>query len=144
MNATLPVSREIVAHDFVNATYGKLDSAKIASAVETLKATTTAYPATGSVASFIFYLQFQVQITNGKTFNGKAGGISSAGGGALFGDVYTGDLNRLYSDTVSFQFIATPVYLSIQFFDRHSNLLGTFQSGAVSTVAGTGGGTGGW
>ena len=95
-------------------------------------AATSSYPANGSVASFIFYLQFQVNITSqgGKTFNGKAGGISSPGGGALFGDVYTDDLDKLYSDTHSFEFQSLPVYLSILFFDKDSNLLGHFQSGS--------------
>jgi hypothetical protein len=52
----------------------KLAEDKLNAAVAALQATQTAYPATGSVVSFIFYLQFQVNITNGKSFNGKAGG----------------------------------------------------------------------
>lgn len=96
------------------------------------------------MASLIFYLKFQVNITNGKTFDGHAGGASSPGGGALFGHVYTDDLDRLYRDTVSFEFQATPVYLSILYFDSHSKLLGHFQSGAVSIVTGIGGGKGKW
>lgn len=116
-------------------------------AVELIQSTagTTGYAATGNVASFIFYLQFQVNIKDGKAFNGKAGGVSTPGGGALFGTVYTSDLDRLYRDTVSFQFTAlASVYLSIVFFDGHSNALGTFQAGGISTVNGTGGGSGHW
>lgn len=140
------VSKDIIAHDFVVGFHDKMEKDKVDAVVKSLKSTTTAYPATGSVASMIFYLKFQVQIKghNGKTFDGDAGGVSSPGGGALFGDVYTDDLQRLYSDTVSFEFQGTPVYLSILFFDKHSNLLGHFQSGAVSTVIGVGGGTGHW
>lgn len=140
------VSKEIVAHDFRVAMHGKMDKDKMDAAIAALSATTASYPANGSVASFIFYLQFQVTITSpgGKQFNGKAGGLSTPGGGALFGDVYTDDLNALYSNTVSFEFQGTPVYLSILFFDGNSNLLGHFQSGAVSTVTGIGGGTGSW
>lgn len=137
-------NKDTIAHNFTNSVNGKLDKQKIDAAVASLKSTTTSYPAKGSVASFIFYLQFQVTVTGGKTFNGKAGGVSSPGGGALFGDVYTDDINKLYRDTVSFEFQSTPVYLSILFFDGHSNLLGHFQSGAVSTVAGIGGGSGSW
>ncbi|HEY0603384.1 MAG TPA: VapA/VapB family virulence-associated protein [Herpetosiphonaceae bacterium] len=139
-----PVDTNIVAHDFLVAMHGKLEQEKIDAAVTALKATTAKYAATGSVASLIFYLKFQVSIKGGKTFNGNAGGASSPGGGALFGDVYTDDLDRLYRDTVSFEFNATPVYLSILFFDGNSNLLGHFQSGAVSTVLGIGGGKGEW
>ncbi len=138
------VTPEMIAHDFHVATAGKVDDATIASVKKGLAATTASYGANGSVASMIFYLKFQVNIKNGKSFNGNAGGVSSPGGGALFGDVYTDDINKLYSDTVSFQFNCTPVYTSLLFFDKHSNLLGHFQSGSVSTVLGTGGGSGHW
>lgn len=138
------VSPEIIAHDFHVAAEGKLEEKVIAATKKSILTTSSSYPAKGSVASFMFYLQFQVNITNGKSFNGKAGGISSPGGGALFGDVYTSDINKLYSDTVSFQFNCTPVYTSLIFFDKHSNALGTYQSGSVSTVLGTGGGSGKW
>lgn len=139
------VNREIIAHDFQAAMNGKLDDKTISSVKKQILSATTSYPANGSVASMIFYLQFQVIITNGgKTFNGKGGGISSPGGGALFGDVYTDDINRLYSDTVSMQFNCAFAYTSVLFFDKNSNLLGSFQSGSVSTVAGVGGGSGSW
>jgi len=144
MNSQPAVSKEIIAHDFRNTLHGKMEDAQLAKATNAILTATNSYSATGSVASLIFYLQFQVSIKGGKTFNGKAGGVSSPGGGALFGDIYTDDLNALYANTVSFSFQSTPVYLSIQFFDKHSNLLGHFQSGAVSTVAGVGGGSGDW
>jgi hypothetical protein len=105
---------------------------------------TTAYAANGSVASLIFYQKWQVAIKGGKTFNGNAGGISTPGGGALFGTVYTSDINRLYNDTRSFSFNSASVYINVLFYDKHSNYLGTFQAGGVSTVVGTGGGTGKW
>lgn len=139
-----PVDTNIVAHDFMVATHGKLEQEKIDAATAAIKATTSKYGASGSVASMVFYLKFQVNVNGGKSFNGNAGGLSSPGGGALFGDVYTDDINRLYRDTVSFEFNATPVYLSILFFDGNSNLLGHFQSGAISTVLGIGGGKGEW
>ena len=106
---------------------------------------TTGYAANGSVASLIFYQKWQVVIKDGgKTFNGNAGGISTPGGGALFGTVYTSDINRLYSDTHSFSFNSVSVYTNVLFYDKHSNYLGTFQAGGLSTVAGNGGGTGSW
>jgi len=140
------VDRNLIAHDFLVNTTGVLEDKQIKAAVNKLTTATTKYPASGSVASFMFYLQFQVNIkeSGGKSFNGKAGGLSTPGGGALIGDVYTDDLNRLYQDTVSFQFNASPVYTSLLFFDKPSNLLGHFQSGSVSTVGGIGGGSGKW
>jgi hypothetical protein len=146
MATTHPVSKEIVAHDFEISVHGKLDQAVIDATVKSLLTETSRYPANGSIASLIFYVKVQVNITSqgGKSFNGNAGGVGSPGGGALFGDVYTDDLNRLYRDTKSFEVNSTPVYLSVLFFDGNSNLLGHFQSGAVSTVAGVFGGTGSW
>lgn len=139
------VDRQAVADGFVRHAEGKLEQDKVDAAVVALKAADTSYPANGSVASFMFYLQFQVSIKDGgKRFDGKAGGITTPGGGALFGDVYTDDLNRLYAATKSFEFQATSVYTSLLFFDGNSNLLGHFQSGSVSTVNGVGGGSGSW
>ncbi|MEO5928291.1 MAG: VapA/VapB family virulence-associated protein [Candidatus Kapaibacterium sp.] len=139
------VDVQAIATDFATTMQGKLDSETINNVVTSLKTTAQAYPANGSVASFIFYLKFQVSVKNGgKTFNGDAGGLTTPGGGALFGDVYTDDINRLYKDTTAFEFQGTPVYLSILFFDKNSNLLGHFQAGAISTVIGVGGGSGKW
>jgi hypothetical protein len=140
------VDTATLANDFAARMQGKMEPEQIQAAVEKLKssANTASYSANGSVASLIFYLKFQVTVKGGKTFNGNAGGISTPGGGALMGDVYTDDINRLYSDTCSFEFQATPVYTSLLFFDSHSNLLGHFQAGAVSIVTGVGGGSGSW
>lgn len=140
----LTISKEAIGEDLRTSLQGALEPAAVDQAVERLVTTTTSYPATGSVASFVFYLQFMVTVTGGKRFDGKAGGLTTPGGGALFGDVYTDDVNRLYRDTVSFQFNATPVYTNLNFFDSNSNFLGSFQSGSVSTVLGTGGGSGSW
>ncbi len=144
MNPQVASNREAIANDFVNVTRDILDQEKINDVVETLTSDAESYSANGSVASFIFYLQFQVRVSGGKSFNGKAGGVTSPGGGALIGDVYTDDIDRLYRDTVSFEFQATSVYTSLLFFDSSSNLLGHFQSGSVSTVNGVGGGSGSW
>lgn len=137
---------ELLAHDFRLINHGKLEEEKIAQGEMVLKnaSNEASYHANGSVASMIFYFKFQVNIDDGKSFNGQAGGVASPGGGALIGDVYTDDIQRLYRDTVSFEFNCTPVYTSILFFDGHSNLLGHFQAGAVSVVAGVGGGSGKW
>lgn len=145
MDAQQTVDKQTVADDFAEAVKGVLDQDKIDAAVASItSAATTGYAANGSVASLIFYLRFQCSVSGGKTFDGNAGGLASPGGGALIGTVYTDDINALYSNTVSFQFTCTPVYTSLIFFDSNSNVLGTFQAGAVSIVSGVGGGSGSW
>lgn len=134
----------VIAEAFAESVKGVLEQGVIDRAVASLKATTAGHSANGSVASMIFYLTLQVIVDGGKTFDGQAGGISSSGGGALFGTVYTDDLDALYARTQSFQFNATPVFLNINFFDGHANLLGHFEAGGTSTVLGTGGGKGSW
>lgn len=106
-----------------------------------------AYSASGSLASLVFYVRATCRINDGKSFSGSAWGVSFPGGGALFGDVYLEDgvsLEVLYQDTVSFKFIATPVYTTFLFYNSAGNLLGHFQAGSVSTVSGTGAGEGRW
>ena len=112
-------------------------------------ATAPGYSADGSVASFVFYSKWTCNITsgpaNGKRFSGQAGGIGLPGGGAIFGTVYSDDVMRLVSSTHSFQWTAAAfTYTSLIFFDSDSNFLGSFQAGGLSTVNGTGGGTGSW
>lgn len=139
------IDRKFIAEDFAAHLAGKLGIEKINSAVKTILETTTHYPATSSVASSIFYLKFQVQVKDGrKTFDGNAGGILTPGSGALIGDVFSDDIDDLYANTDSFQFDATSAYTSLLYFDKNHKLLGHFQSGAVSTVNGIGGGSGKW
>lgn len=138
-------TKNYVAQQFAVSAHDKLDQKTIDKNVDSILAADTAYGAKGSVASLVFYMSFQVEMNSGgRIFNGKAWGVSFPGGGALFGDVYTDDLDRLYNETESFQFTGTPVYFSIVFFDAAGNVLGTFQAGALSTVIGTGGGGGSW
>src|SRR5690606_12336766 len=160
MTDTTTVDKEILVADFARATEGALDPELVEAASERLRTLTTAHSAQGSVASMIFYLQVAVDIEGGKRLRGHAGGISTPGGGGARGDVYTDDLDRiyssthslrftahlvrLYSSTKSFQFNASPVYFNVNFFDKSSHLLGHFQAGAFSTALGTGGGTGSW
>src|SRR5215470_2892118 len=140
----MTVGQDVVAHDFVKSIQGKLDPDKISAIIQQVLTANTRYPTSnGSVICAFFYMRFTVDC-QGKAFIGNAGGIGTVGGGALLGDIYTDDINRLFSSTTAFQFNMTPVYTSLIFFDGHSNALGTFQAGAVSTCAGTGGGSGSW
>jgi hypothetical protein len=144
-----------LAVDFKEHFTGKLSEDVVRRTVESLEKVTeaqlkaaTAHGAHGSLASLIFYVKGQCSIYGGKTFNGSAWGVSFPGGGALFGDVYltaaAPTLDQLYSKTSSWTFTATPVYTAFYFFDSKEVLLGHFQAGSVSTVTGTGGGSGGW
>ncbi|MEX2499847.1 MAG: VapA/VapB family virulence-associated protein [Wenzhouxiangellaceae bacterium] len=148
------VNPKQLADDFKASFTGQLDDDVVQQTCKSLEASTpeqlkaaTSYGANGSLASLVFYVKAQCNINGGKTFDGSAWGVSFPGGGALFGDVYLADassLNDLYSRTSSFTFTATPVYTAFYFFDSKSTLLGHFQAGSVSTVTGTGGGSGGW
>lgn len=147
MDTKYTVSKEIIARDFVLAAHGKMDNDRIDAVVESLVSTTPAYYAKGNFQSIVFYLHCHIIIPsqNAMQFNGNAGGITGIGGGIIFGDVYTNDLDRLFSNTISFQYNILSVYTTLLFFDAYSNLLGHFQSGGFSTTGlGTGGGSGGW
>jgi hypothetical protein len=145
-NSADSVTKETVASDFAERFRGKFRQDKIDAAVEVILKTSNRHPADGSVVCLLFWCQYSTAIKGGRQFVGNSGGIGGIGGGALWGDVYTDNLYRLYYNTVSFEFNATPVYISLLFFDGNSNLLGHFQSGALSAplIVGVGGGTGKW
>ena len=146
------LSNTQLADDFKELFKGQLSDDVINKSVEQiteakLKAATSV-SANGSLASLVFYVKAQCNVNGGKSFNGSAWGVSFPGGGALFGDVYLSEasssLDDLYKRTTSFTFTATPVYTAFYFWDSKNTLLGHFQAGSVSTVTGTGGGSGSW
>ncbi|BCN46627.1 virulence-associated protein VapO [Prescottella equi] len=103
------------------------------------------YSVHGLVTSLAVYQHFSVTVEDGgKTFTGDSGGISIPGVAVLKGTLFTDDLQRLYNDTVSFEYNAVGPYMNINFFDSHGTLLGHVQSGSIGTLTGIGGGTGGW
>jgi hypothetical protein len=122
---------------------GKLEDDKLDAAVSSLAAQTESYRTSGNVISGIVYLRFTLDLS-AKRFIGDAGGLSTPGGGALIGAIYTDDLDRLFNNTRSFSFVGTVGYLVMYFYDSNHALLGTGQFGAVSIVSGAGGGTGRW
>ncbi len=148
MDSLIQIDRGQISRDFESAFAARLPDTTISKMSEQLKtvalAAASSYPANGSVASLVIYTKCQCVIKGGKTFDGSAWGIALPGGGALIGDVYTDNLDALYARTTSFALVATPVYTSFIFTDDDANVLGSFQAGAVSTVAGSGGGRGSW
>jgi hypothetical protein len=158
LSALLKPTPEMIAADYVNMFHGRLDAklveanAKKLIALQSVKpvsagaadAASTAYKASGTIASLIFGMQLTVQISGGKELSAWAGGFSSPGGGTAWGSVFTDDINDLYMYTTQFSFISSPVSLSVIFYNAQNGVIGNFQSGGVSTVAGTGQGRATW
>jgi len=141
------ISRETIAQDLRELVKHKLDNTQLDAAVESVFAPATRFPATGSIASLVLYVKFQIQIKEPtlKTFNGNAFGAAIPGGGALVGSVFTPNLTKLLRDTSNFIWDALPAYTGVYFFNSQGGLLGHAQFGAISTVGiGGGGGDGGW
>jgi hypothetical protein len=145
--ATSPIDRAAVANNLQEVFKGKISDESLAGMKKNVTAAfKNSYYATGSYICALFYFRITIDLTSPvtKQFVGNAGGIGLPGGGGMWGDIYTDDLNALISNTVSFQFTATPVFFNVNFFDGSSNLLGTYVAGALSVSPGTGGGKGGW
>ena len=142
------VSIEQQAADFAELMQGKLPQEVIDQTTGSVQESAAdSHSANGSIASVFIWMKCMCQIDGGQKFMGDSWGISFPGGGALFGDVYLNNgnsLDSLYANTKSFALTATPVYTAFYFYDGNSNLLGNFQAGSVSTVTGTGGGSGSW
>ena len=135
---------EHVVNNIAVALQGKADQNLVDSIVKKVSLMPKVAHGKLTIDSFLFYMRVEVSISGGKTFDGNSGGLSFPGPGLGWGDLYTNDINALYNSTKSFMFDAAVAYLSVTFFDAHSNVLGTFQSGGLSSVVGTGGGTGHW
>lgn len=133
--------------DFKKTMKNKMSDKQIEQVVKQLsnKANTPAYPANGNVVSFIFYIETSVAFNDKPyKFSGKAGGISSLGAGVTVGNIYTDDIDKLVTETKSFQLNAAVAYTNILFFNSGSHLLGHYESFSISTVLGIGGGSGHW
>ena len=134
------------ADEYLKSLREKYDANKITDQTASFKKeATNKYPAVGSFISAALYYHFWLNLKNQNNhFEGNAGGIGLPGGGAMVGDIYTDDLNRLLKDTDGFQFGTTPLYFEITFFSKQHDYLGTFQAGGIAVNLGTGGGNGSW
>ncbi|MBM9506851.1 VapA/VapB family virulence-associated protein [Actinacidiphila acididurans] len=144
MTEQLAVSKETIARDFAKRMHGTLEQDKVDAAVGALLSPAVSYPAECIVISAIFYTHWKIVVTDGETFNGNAGGVGTPGGGGMWGSVNTNDINKLYSQTKSFEYYATSAYVNVNFFDGSANFLGSFNAGGLSTLNGAGGGSGSW
>src|SRR4051812_15289630 len=136
----ITADRNLIAHDFSTTYHGRMPQDQIDGAVEAILTAQSSYPiSNGSIIGGIFYTRITCDITvDGKSyaFVGNGGGLFTAGGGALLGDVYTDDALRLVPTTVSFPIQATPGYVQLNFFYDSSKLLRQLQSWAVRIVGG--------
>lgn len=122
---------------------GKGEEANLDEAIASLKRGESRYHATGTVLYALFYNRVTVDYGN-KHFTGHGGGIGNVGGGALVGDIYTDDINKLIEKTARYQVSSTLGYACVLFLDKNSKVLGHLQSGAISTGGGICGGSGKW
>ncbi|MDQ3799576.1 MAG: VapA/VapB family virulence-associated protein [Acidobacteriota bacterium] len=101
------------------------------------------YKAHGRFLSFVFYTNLALDI-EGAEFMGDAGVFTEMGVGVFFGTVFTKDVQRLIDQTASFSYFAARLYITVHFWDKDHNFLGHLQAGAISWLAGGGGGSGSW
>ncbi len=135
---------ESAAPDHATRAYSSPTPQEIAAAIVSMTFMADRYPTKGTVASRVFYLHFQVQTEGGKMFNGRLPDISSPAGGTMEGDLYTNNIDRLYRDTVDFEFQSNSIYTSLLFFDYRGHLLGHFKGSPLLSHGGIGVGTGKW
>ena len=108
--------------------------------------TQASYGASIDIISAVFYQHITCHLDNyPNVFEGNFGGISGMFGTySSVGDVYTDNLENLFSSTKSIMFVFTPVYCSVIWFDSGNKSLGSFHGSGFTLLAGTGGGTGKW
>ena len=127
-------------------THPNLDAHFLGEVEKAFNLTETAYGAEIIIKSAIFYQRIDAYITGySNSFVANCGGISGLPGSySATGNVYTDDLDKLFSETVSVMFVFAVVYSSLIWFDSSSNALGSFQGGGFNLLSGSGGGKGSW
>ncbi|MCY1064669.1 VapA/VapB family virulence-associated protein [Nannocystis sp. RBIL2] len=138
MNSTL--SRGSVAQDLRRALQGALAPAQLDALCRLVSEASDEHPAYGQVTPCVCV---RIAAPAGKTFRSEPGPCEFDGPPAN-GQVYTDDLDLLYRTTRNYQYTATPVYVSVVFFDDSGGVLGVFQGAAPSIISGIGGGVGSW
>ena len=125
---------------------GKVSPEELSQNIEAIKAAALSptYTAKADIVSAIFYLRCNVALTDGSaSFSGDAGGAFTPGGGAGVGLVTTHNLEDLLSKTTAWASSVAGTGWRIDFLNG-STWLGQFVATGVSTVVGTGGGSGSW
>ncbi len=110
-----------------------------------LQGVETAYEATGNIACAVIWARVQARlIDRNMHFQADTWGGGSPGGGALFGHIYTDNVDELLQNTSKVLVYACAAYTAFVFQNRVERVLGHFQAGSVSTVAGFFKGDGRW
>jgi Rhodococcus equi virulence-associated protein len=122
--ASTAASPETLATDLKDVLRGHVEDEKIEAAATKLPSLAPCCPTHGSFSG----PEIEIVVDGGKTFRGDAGGVAGSDGP---GQVWTGDLDALYGNTVSFAMTATQVYTAVYFFDDQGNLLGYFRAGPL-------------
>lgn len=142
------VDWDTIANDYTALLKGQLSEAELTADTDYLRGLVgeSAYGAIGALGSALIWAKCECSVlgTGGQQFEGKCWGLSGIGGGPLWGDVYTDDIDRLYGDTAKFTLIAAIAYTTFLFKDGDGNHLGSFQAGSATTTAGGGSGDGSW
>ena len=126
---------------------GKTDDKILDDTLQKMRASNTAYYASGSIVSIFFYAKVTLDL-DGKDrsghFEGNSYGPCTVGGGKYWGDVYTDDIDKLFEKTDSFTVTSNNVYICVLFHDKDGTLLGHFQGGGFSISGSTCSGNGSW
>jgi hypothetical protein len=133
---------------FVAETFkGKMTPGKLDAVLDALKATSPAQKiyASASVGGALFWCKFTLEC-QGRYFDHSAWGGGTLGGGFVWGDLYTDNLAKCFSDTRSFSLSVAGVAVLATFHAADSTLLATFISGGavVPPLWFEGGSSGGW
>lgn len=134
---------EKIIEDLNSKYRGKGEDAALDEAIASLKKGQSKYHATGTVLFALFYNRVTVDYEK-KHFVGHGGGIGSVGGGALVGDIYTDDMDKLLANTKRYQVTSSLGYAYVLFLDKDSKVLGSLQSASISLGGGVCGGAGCW
>jgi hypothetical protein len=125
----------------------KMSPEKLNAVLDALKATSPAQkiPASGAVAGALFWCKFTLECQK-RSFDHSAWGGGTLGGGFVWGDLYTDNLAKCFSDTRSFSLTVTGVAALATFHAADSTLLATFIGGGpiVPPLFFEGGSAGGW
>ncbi|NKU38745.1 VapA/VapB family virulence-associated protein [Rhodococcus hoagii] len=102
------------------------------------------YAVHGVVFSAVFYNHVRISVDGGMTFDGEGGGLSTPGGGALWGNLMTSDLLcSSYTTKLRRSNVFGP-YLKINFYDSYGGILGSVHASGVSAMIGRSGRSGRW
>jgi hypothetical protein len=138
-NITL-INKKLVSNnrpDFLNS--------RTDASLEVIPISVNTYPAYASFPwfdfTYFFNINFYAQVE--KSFSANVFGMGGPLNGKASGNIHTKHIQRLLTETVSYNFNGTENDFNLNFFDENSNLLGNFSCDSF-LLFGVGGGVGSW